>query len=209
VGAVLGIILGIVALKRADSDPAGYGGKGMAITGIVLSGASVIVIPFVAGIVAAIAIPSLLRARVAANEAKAIGDVRTFAASELFYREMNKGYYDEPQCLAAPAACVPSYSGPRSLFDSKVTSLKPGAGYRASFHAGHAIGSEVAKAKGCSPTSLESWVYLSTPLEQGRTGIRTFCADSSGALCYAMEPIDPVGGECPAAPACEPLKRFR
>src|SRR5262249_18789190 len=74
-GAILSIVLGIVALVKANNAPAEYGGKGRAIVGIACGAISVLVMPAVLGIVAAIAIPSLLRARVSANEAAAIGDV--------------------------------------------------------------------------------------------------------------------------------------
>jgi len=57
----------------------------------------------VIGIVAAIAIPSLLRARVSANEASAIGDVRTFVSAQIAY-EAAAGSYGTVDCLMAPAA---------------------------------------------------------------------------------------------------------
>src|SRR5687767_6068788 len=68
VGALAGIVLGIVALVKASRAPGEYGGRGLAVAGIALSTISIVVMPFVLGIVAAIAIPSLLRARISANE---------------------------------------------------------------------------------------------------------------------------------------------
>ncbi len=68
VGAVLGIVFGVVALVKADRQPATYGGRGLAMSGIAASVLSFLMIPFI-GIIAAIAIPSLLRARIASNDA--------------------------------------------------------------------------------------------------------------------------------------------
>src|SRR5687768_14371196 len=85
VGAMLSVILGVAALVKARDQPAEYGGRSMAIAGIVLSALSIVVMPFVLGIGAAIAIPSFLRARVSANEAAAIADVRAVVIAEIRY----------------------------------------------------------------------------------------------------------------------------
>ena len=44
-GAIAGLITGIIAVFQADNRPSEYGGKGMAIAGIVLSVLSVVLIP--------------------------------------------------------------------------------------------------------------------------------------------------------------------
>src|SRR5262245_59541152 len=58
VGAVTGIVLGAIALNRIRKDPANYGGKGIAIAGIVTSVVSLLLIA-VFGILAAIVVPKL------------------------------------------------------------------------------------------------------------------------------------------------------
>ena len=82
-------ITGDRALRRVHPDPAGR-----------------------PGIVAAIAIPSLLRARVSANEAAAIGDVREVITAEARYQKANAGYFDRLECLAAPETVHPRSSRP-------------------------------------------------------------------------------------------------
>lgn len=74
----IGLITGIVALVRANKRPLEYGGKSLAITGIVLSAFGFLVVP----IIAAIAIPNLLAARKAANEGAAISTIRRIAKAE-------------------------------------------------------------------------------------------------------------------------------
>ena len=78
----IGLILGIVSLKRANKRPLEYGGKGFAIAGIVLNVIGVLIIP----IIAAIAIPNLMAARRSANEASAISTIRTLSSAEETYR---------------------------------------------------------------------------------------------------------------------------
>ena len=55
VGAMVGIILGVVALVKARNAPAQYGGRGLAVAGIALSVISILLTPII-GIIAALAI---------------------------------------------------------------------------------------------------------------------------------------------------------
>lgn len=85
VGAITGIILSCIAMSRVKREPWQYGGRGMAIAGLVLSIVSLVsVVPV--GIVAAIAIPNLLAARQAANESSAVSSLRTIASAEAVYQ---------------------------------------------------------------------------------------------------------------------------
>ncbi len=52
-----------------------------------------LIVVAIIGIIAAIAIPSLLRARVSANEAQAIGDTRTVMSASATYASMNCGFF--------------------------------------------------------------------------------------------------------------------
>jgi hypothetical protein len=90
VGAVVGIVLGIVAVTRAGREPEVYGGRGLAVGGIVTSALSlVMILPLM--LVAAIAIPNLLAARRAANEASAIHNVRMLIYAEGEYSASTGG----------------------------------------------------------------------------------------------------------------------
>lgn len=85
VGALAGIALGVVALARAKRQPSEYGGQGLAISGIIASVLSLLLIVPI-GIVAAIAVPNLVAARRAANEASAINSMRELAEAERLYQ---------------------------------------------------------------------------------------------------------------------------
>ena len=80
--APIGLILGIVALVKANKKPQQYGGKGFAIAGIATSGLVALFIP----IIVAIAIPNLMAAKRAANEGSTISAIRTLADAETTYR---------------------------------------------------------------------------------------------------------------------------
>jgi type IV pilus assembly protein PilA len=201
IGALLGVVLGIVALVRANREPHLYGGKGLAIAGIATSALSfLIVIPL--GIIAAIAIPSLLRARVSANEAATIGDIRTVISAEAAYQGASGGYYGPPECLAAPSSCLPSYSG-AAFLDPAFASATTKSGFRRTFHPGTVVTAGV-DGSAAPRGSLESFAYVAVP-ESRQTGVRGFCGDSSGRICFTNDGSPPavVGGVCD--PGCPSL----
>ncbi len=156
------------------------------------------------GIIAAIAIPSLLRARVSANEAQTIGDLRSIISAQAAYASSNGGHYDQLECLARPLECIPGYPADGPAFLSEVYPAVR-AGYNREFQGGlPADGSEVAFAN-LSPTSVQSFVYLAYPVSPA-TGIRGFCADYTGRICVTMDGSKPpvVDGQCD--PGCTLLE---
>jgi type IV pilus assembly protein PilA len=91
VGAVTGIIVAAVAMGRVTREPSRYGGRGMAIAGLVLSITSLVsTVPI--GIIAAIAIPNLLASRRAANESSAINSLRRISSAEVTYQSIYQKY---------------------------------------------------------------------------------------------------------------------
>jgi prepilin-type N-terminal cleavage/methylation domain-containing protein len=134
-----------------------------------------LIVVAIIGVIATIAVPSLLRARVSANEAAAIGDTRTIISGEAAYHAASSGYYGTLTCLSTPSSCLPSYAGP-SFIDGVIgapgTVLKQG--YQRSW-------TQTPDAGG-PPGSVESYCYQSLPNQMGRTGVRGFGGDSSGSL---------------------------
>ncbi len=92
----IAFICGIIALRRTNKSPQEYGGKGMAIAGIVLSSLTILLVP----LVGAIAVPNLLAARRAANEGSAISTIRTLkGAEETYMATTGKGKCGDIQSL--------------------------------------------------------------------------------------------------------------
>jgi len=149
-----------------------------------------LIVVAIIGIIAAIAIPSLLRARVSANESATIGDIRTVISAQAAYQSANGGWYDDAlTCLTDPAnGCIPNYpTNSPTFLDSQLTSLLPKSGYSRSF-AGGAPPANFASAIS-SPTSNTSYVYWATPTSGGQTGVRGFAGDSSGILCFSPDGV--------------------
>ena len=133
-----------------------------------------------------------------ANEAAAIGDVRTVISAQMAYASANNGYYDTLECLGAPAGCLPDYSGPVFLDTALVSAgIIPKTGYRRTLHLGPPPDSDGLPAR--SPSSARSFAYVAVPITPGKTGVRAFCGDDTGIVRYwtAGEPDEIEDGRCP------------
>jgi hypothetical protein len=151
-----------------------------------------LVLVFFIGIVAAIAIPSLLRARISANEAAALGRLRALIDAETTFASMSGGAYGAPSCLQAPASCVPGLEAGPSLLPERVVFDAPAAGYVLAFHPGPPPFGE-GEAVGLHRT------YAITALPAtAQGGVRRFCADDSGVVFVLPQGAPaPSGGRCP------------
>lgn len=102
-GVVFGLLLmptalftGISAVRKANREPHLFGGKGLAVTGIVLSSLGLIVTP----ILAVSVMPSVMMARRAANEASAIESVKNISNSQRQFIFTSQGKCGELEKLA-------------------------------------------------------------------------------------------------------------
>jgi type IV pilus assembly protein PilA len=157
-----------------------------------------LIVVAIIGIIAAIAIPSLLRARVSANEAATIGDIRTVISGQAAYASANGGFYDNAfTCLTNPTACIPSYPVTAPTFlDSQLTALVAKSGYNRSFQGGGVIAPLPATS---SPSSTAAYRYDTTPSTIGQTGVRGFAGDSSGRICFTPDGTGVLAGATPGA----------
>jgi len=144
-----------------------------------------LIVVAIIGIIAAIAIPSLLRARVSANETAAIGDIRTVISAQAAYQSANGGFYDaKMSCLVDPDnGCIPSYPTAAPTFlDSQIAAVTVKGGYFRSWAPGAVVPAASLGAAN-SASSTTGFVYIATPVVIGQTGVRGFGGDASGLLC--------------------------
>jgi type IV pilus assembly protein PilA len=141
-------------------------------------------------IIAAIAIPNLVRARLAANEASAASSVRTIGTAEIAYNSTyNAGYGTLPQLGSPGVPCVASAAS-ACLLDP-VLSGGTKSGYTITV----------------APLGAGNLAFVSAavPLNVGVTGQRTFCQDETGVTRF-----DVTGGAAPATDvACEAFPRLQ
>ena len=151
-----------------------------------------LIVVAIIGIIAAIAIPSLLRARVSANEAATIGDIRTVISSQSAYQSSNGGFYEgKLTCLVQPSGgCIPSYpTNAPTFLDSQIAAFTFKTGYTRSFVAGPV---PAPLPPTSSPSSSTGFTYFGTPLVVGQSGVRGFGGDSSGLVCYTPSGAAPA-----------------
>jgi type IV pilus assembly protein PilA len=129
-------------------------------------------------IIAAIAIPNLLRSRIAANEASAVGSVRTINTAEVTYASTypNVGFPATLAALGGATPCVPAAAN-ACLIDP-VLSAGTKSGYTFT-------------AVGAGGPPAVTYAVTATPLPNG--GTRSFCSDQTGVIRF-----DAAGGACAA-----------
>ena len=144
----------------------------------------------------------LKRARMAANEAVAVGDIRTVYSAEMLFMAVADGAYGDLRCLNVPAACIKDIP-PEKLLE-KATLAPEKNGYRRTFHPGARVPSP--KAKGTPSPFVKTFAFTAVPIAPGESGLRAFCGDSMGRICVSADGAEPVvtGGICGAP--CTELK---
>jgi type IV pilus assembly protein PilA len=132
-------------------------------------------------IIAAIAIPNLLRSRIAANEASAVGSLRTLNTAEIVYNTTypSVGFACSLSSLAPPSGSTSATSSSAGLIDSALAG-----GTKSGYSFG--IGS-------CNGTPKSSYQYIAAPISPGVTGQRYFCTDTSAVLQYSASSITTCG----------------
>ncbi len=134
-----------------------------------------LIVVAIIGIIAAIAIPSLLRARVSANESATQGDIRTWISAEAAYEGASggNGYAPSATCLTTPSGCIPGYSNtaPTFLDSNLATTALAKSGYTREYQTSGTIGNGAAQ-----------YCYGASPVTLNRTGTRSFGGDSAGVL---------------------------
>ncbi len=158
---ILAIIFGHISLSQIKRSGGRLKGQGLAIAGLVIGYCSFLPIL----IMAAIAIPNLLRARIAANEASAASSIRAIATSEIRYAASyaDKGYTCELAKLQNAQIIDATLAGGQR------------SGYRFELR-----GCE-AETPGGPNTKFHVVAY---PLTPNTTGIKAFCSDESAIVKY-------------------------
>ena len=150
-----------------------------------------LIVVAIIGIIAAIAVPGLLRARMSGNEASAIGSMRAISSAESSYSggAANGGYAALLAVLAV--ACPGSTQG----FISPDLSTDP------SFKSGYQIDlvaatGAVAGPNDCNATASVTGYYATAiPTQAGVTGNRGFGTNTAGTVFFTPNGVAPTEAE--------------
>jgi type IV pilus assembly protein PilA len=149
-------------------------------------------------IIAAIAIPNLLRARMSANEASAASSVRQIKTAQTAYHNLyvTTGYAPTLGSLGCAGPCpnppTPAQSG---FLDDSLAHASAGTGRSGYYFAATGIATAGA--------FNDDFVVGAAPVDAGRTGNRDFCSTSEAVIrtrpSMAGAPVITIGG-CLAFP---------
>ncbi len=123
-------------------------------------------------IIAAIAIPNLLRARIAANEASAVSSVRTVNTAQITYNSSYStvGFASSLANLAG-TSCAPPNSAGACLID---TQLAGGT------KSGYSFG-----ISGTTGTPTATYQIIAAPISPNTSGVRYFCSFADAVVRFS------------------------
>jgi prepilin-type N-terminal cleavage/methylation domain-containing protein len=156
----------------------------------------------IVGIVAAIAIPRVIRARGAALEASTIGALRRVHSAQTAYASScGGGFYAStiPVLARRPTAGGPPFIGPPFIANQTDTQ-----GYRIRFSAGPTAPTSRQTCNGLAAgQALQSYFVEAGPLQTGASGFvtRYFGVTPSGVIYQSTRRVNPVFVGEPAPPA--------
>jgi len=133
-------------------------------------------------IIAAIAIPNLLRAQMAAHESSAVGSVRTIVTSQVTYQSTwGVGFGASLAFLGTPVGgcAAGSASSTQACLIDPVLTLGNTVG-----KTGYFVDTAAAGGLGTAASPYTTFGVEAYPIVFGSTGTRGFCSDESGVIHY-------------------------
>jgi type IV pilus assembly protein PilA len=133
-------------------------------------------------IIAAIAIPNLLRARIAANESSAVASIRTINTAQISYNSAypTVGFAGLSALAGSCTGSTLPTSAAACLIDSQLASGSK-SGY--TFTSTAATG-----------TPASSYVAFANPQTQNTTGVRSFCSVADAVVRYTTASMTTCAG---------------
>jgi prepilin-type N-terminal cleavage/methylation domain-containing protein len=150
-------------------------------------------------IIAAIAIPNLMRAKMAANEAAAAFSLRTITtASVNYFTTYGNGYAPTLGALGGPvggtASCNAAMILDNILSNNGSGNTSTKSGYIFTFSPGASNNAAVA---GCGSPGLTSFTLLAAPALPSVTGQRCFFTDQTGVIRFTTDGSTPTASSPP------------
>ena len=198
--AVAAIILGHLSLSDINKSAGRLTGRGIATTGLVLGYFGVLgLIPFIL-IIAAIAIPNLIRARIVANETSAQASLRVIDTAALSYSERySNGFPPSLLSMDGVDAGAPSCDHAQ-LIDSVLASGQK-SGYVFTYTAVPDLETQdrtvsaAAAANGCTVAGTTGFPINADPITRGTTGMRSYYVDQTNVI--REEQNEPASADSP------------
>jgi type IV pilus assembly protein PilA len=160
-----------------------------------------LIVVAIIGIIAAIAVPGLLRARIAGNESSAIGSMRAINSAQADYNGLNRGYAQSLEFLATVCPAVGTVGFIST--DLSVTDVEK-SGYTVTLGMGTgAAGDDDV----CGNPTADGYYATATPIGLGTTGNRGFATQTDMTIWQNIggTGVPPTQAEMGAAPTATVL----
>ena len=149
-------------------------------------------------IIAAIAIPNLLRSRIAANQASAVGTLRTITTANInFSSSYGDGYALSLAQLGGPIIAIPTCIQANMIDPVLSTGANPQkSGYTLTYTAGPNPFGVGAAPTGCAGWGPTTFSLNNVAVNLGQTGQTSYCVDDSGVIRFnptGAAPPNPCG----------------
>jgi len=138
-------------------------------------------------IIAAIAIPNLMRARMAANESSAVMSIKAINAAEITYNSSypNVGFAPTLAQLGGASPCIPNSTTACILTNDLASGYKAGYNFTAT---------------GSGGPPATAYYATGVPASLNQTGTKSFCSFEDAVIR-----VQPTGGGIASEAACEAL----
>jgi type IV pilus assembly protein PilA len=148
-----------------------------------------LIVVAIIGIIAAIAVPGLLRARQSGNEASAIGSVRAINSGETAFASScgGGGYAQSNLSLATPPAGGAPFISPDLATADVLATPKSGYTVDVSDNADTGNRDVLVQASTCNNAAASRAMYFvgADPVSRGQTGTRSFGSDHRGTIYFS------------------------
>ena len=138
-----------------------------------------LIVVAIIGIIAAIAVPGLLRARMSGNEASAIGSMRAIVGGQSsFASSCGNGFYSP---TLANLAAGPTAGGDGFIGQDLTSGVK--SGYTIALTAGAVVAGAPASCNGLAAGAVvQTYVATAVPVAVASTGNRAFATNQAGTI---------------------------
>lgn len=128
-------------------------------------------------VIAAIAIPNMMRAKISANEASAVASIRTISTAETTYASTYPtiGYTCSLPELGPPPSGSPMSSTAAGILDDVLAG-----GQKAGYQFG---------LQDCNGSPRATYTSTAVPLNVGGTGTRAFCSATPGVIQFSPDGV--------------------
>jgi prepilin-type N-terminal cleavage/methylation domain-containing protein len=163
-----------------------------------------LIVVAIIGIIAAIAVPGLLRARMSGNEASAIGTIRTISSAQATYASScgGGGYASSIADLGEPPTAGGPAFVPGDVVDAETeigtAATSPKSGYGFTMDPDGVVVLDAADTCNASTDDTNTgFISTAEPADPGNTGTRYFYTDQSGQIRQGQTAVADISSGTP------------